>query len=122
MSLCAAEFPALASAHWPRKESMRPSGRGACFLLPWESEGSGAMTWTIQNLQRMMCGLRGHDAILHFERNRLSMRCLSCGYETAGWTFESDTRRAGRSANAVSRASMSGFGRLHGIFEARASL
>ena len=52
------------------------------------------MTWTTHRLQQMMCGLLGHDAILHFERNRLSLQCLSCGLESPGWSIESEARRA----------------------------
>jgi len=35
--------------------------------------------------QRWLCGLRGHDGLLHFEQGRLSLICASCGYETPGW-------------------------------------
>lgn len=52
------------------------------------------MTWTIHRLQQMMCGLHGHDAVLHFERNRLSLQCLSCGLESPGWAIEPETRCA----------------------------
>lgn len=34
---------------------------------------------------QLLCGLRGHDAILHFEGNRVMMRCTSCGHDTPGW-------------------------------------
>lgn len=52
------------------------------------------MIWTIHRLQQMMCGLHGHDAVLHFERNRLSLQCLSCGLESPGWAIESATQCA----------------------------
>jgi hypothetical protein len=52
----------------------------------------GAMTWTAQGVERMMCGLRGHDEVLNFERHRLSLRCLSCGHETAGWMLQPEPR------------------------------
>jgi hypothetical protein len=32
-----------------------------------------------------LCSLHGHDAILQYERNRIFLRCTSCGYETPGW-------------------------------------
>jgi hypothetical protein len=78
------------------------------------------MTWTMQSLQRMMCGLRGHDAVLHFERHRLSLRCLSCGHETAGWMLQSETRHTELLADS-SRSDSSGFGRWRRIVEALAS-
>jgi hypothetical protein len=49
----------------------------------------GAMKWMIESLQRVICGLHGHEAILQFEPNRLSLRCLNCNYETTGWILPS---------------------------------
>lgn len=57
-----------------------------------------AMGWIGQTL----CGARGHDSVLHFEGNRVMMRCTSCGHDTPGWEisgrgprrrFEGDKRR-----------------------------
>lgn len=31
-----------------------------------------------------LCGLRGHDSTMNFEKNRLSLKC-NCGYESEGW-------------------------------------
>ena len=39
----------------------------------------------IGRLGQLFCGLRGHDAVLHFEGNRVNMRCTSCGHDTPGW-------------------------------------
>jgi NAD-dependent SIR2 family protein deacetylase len=53
-------------------------------------------------LGQLLCGLRGHDSLLHVEGNRMNMRCTSCGYETPGWEisgrgprrrYEGDARR-----------------------------
>jgi hypothetical protein len=46
----------------------------------------------MQSVRHMICGLRGHEAVLHFERQRLSLRCLSCGHETTGWSLQPETR------------------------------
>lgn len=32
-----------------------------------------------------LCALRGHDSVLHFEGNRVMMRCTSCGHDSPGW-------------------------------------
>ena len=32
-----------------------------------------------------LCGVRGHDSVLHFEGNRVMMRCTSCGHDSPGW-------------------------------------
>ena len=34
---------------------------------------------------QFVCGLHGHDALLHFEQGRISLQCTSCGYQTPGW-------------------------------------
>ena len=36
-------------------------------------------------VRQFLCGLHGHDALLHFERGRMSLQCTSCGFETPGW-------------------------------------
>ena len=38
-------------------------------------------TWMRQTL----CGFSGHDTLLHFENERMSLRCVSCGHESPGW-------------------------------------
>lgn len=57
---------------------------------------------TMGRLGQLLCGLRGHDAVLHFEGNRVNMRCTSCGHDTPGWEisghgprrrYEGDARR-----------------------------
>ena len=75
------------------------------------------MSRTIQNLQRIMCGLRGHEAVLHFERHRLSLRCLNCGHETTGWILESETRHAARLTDSQSHAPIGAFGRWPTLLE-----
>jgi hypothetical protein len=56
----------------------------------------------IGRLGQLFCGLRGHDAVLHFENSRVNMRCTSCGHDTPGWEitghgprrrYEGDARR-----------------------------
>jgi hypothetical protein len=37
------------------------------------------------HVHQLLCGLHGHDALLHFEHGRISLMCTSCGYETPGW-------------------------------------
>ena len=39
----------------------------------------------VTKVRHFICGLHGHDALLHFERERISLQCTSCGYETPGW-------------------------------------
>ena len=34
---------------------------------------------------RMVCGIKGHLILMHFEPNKLSLQCALCGYESEGW-------------------------------------
>ena len=56
----------------------------------------------VSRFGQLLCGMRGHDAVLHFEGKRVMMRCTSCGHDTPGWEvsgrgprqrFEGDARR-----------------------------
>ena len=49
-----------------------------------ESAAVGAMTRLASRLSQAICGLTGHDAVLHFEGKRVMMRCTSCGHHTPG--------------------------------------
>jgi hypothetical protein len=59
-------------------------------------------TRTVSRIGRWLCGMRGHDSVLHFEGNRVMMRCTSCGHDSPGWEitgrgprrrYEGDRRR-----------------------------
>ncbi|CAN5863018.1 hypothetical protein BH24ACI5_BH24ACI5_05280 [soil metagenome] len=63
---------------------------------------TGVMWRAIGRLSQLMCGMRGHDAVRHFEGKRVMMRCTSCGHDTPGWEisgraprkrFDGDARR-----------------------------
>jgi hypothetical protein len=45
----------------------------------------GLMSRVVARLGQALCGLSGHDAVLHFEGKRVMMRCTSCGHDTPGW-------------------------------------
>lgn len=49
------------------------------------------MTAFVAWLRRLLCGLHGHDALPQFERDRMYLRCVSCGHETAGWDLKDPT-------------------------------
>jgi hypothetical protein len=63
---------------------------------------AGVVARAMGRLGQLLCGVRGHDAVLHFEGNRVMMRCTSCGHDTPGWEisghgprrrYEGDARR-----------------------------
>ena len=35
-----------------------------------------------------LCGLKGHDNVLHFERSRFALECSSCGHVSPGWVLD----------------------------------
>lgn len=39
----------------------------------------------LDRLRQAICGLHGHDTLLAFHKDRMSLRCVSCGHETPGW-------------------------------------
>lgn len=47
--------------------------------------GAGVITRAAEQFRQLLCGLHGHDALLHFEQGRISLQCTSCRYETPGW-------------------------------------
>src|SRR5687767_7071779 len=60
------------------------------------------MNRAVARFGQLLCGMRGHDSVLHFEGKRVMMRCTSCGHDTPGWEvsgrgprrrFEGDARR-----------------------------
>ena len=36
---------------------------------------------------RTICGIRGHDSLLHFERSRVCLQCATCGHKSPGWNI-----------------------------------
>ena len=49
-------------------------------------------------VRQFLCGLHGHDALLHFERGRMSLQCTSCGYETPGWDLRAAEQTSAQTA------------------------
>src|SRR5512133_2072839 len=56
-----------------------------------EDKWPGVTAWFLGWFQQSLCALRGHDAILQYERNRIFLRCTSCGHETPGWEVAANT-------------------------------
>ena len=68
-----------------------------------EAQTAGSLVnRAVARVGQMLCGMRGHDSVLHFEGKRVMMRCTSCGHDSPGWEvsgrgprqrFEGDARR-----------------------------
>jgi hypothetical protein len=63
---------------------------------------TSVLTRVLVRANQLLCGLRGHDSVLHFEGKRVMMHCTSCGHESPGWEingraprrrYEGDARR-----------------------------
>lgn len=59
---------------------------------------------------QLVCGLGGHDSLLHFESGRMSLLCTSCSHQTPGWNVagsplarRAEPIRAARPQGAVRR-------------------
>jgi len=42
----------------------------------------------VGRIGQVLCGMSGHDTVMHFEGKRVMMRCTSCGHDTPGWEIE----------------------------------
>lgn len=40
---------------------------------------------TREAIRQALCGLRGHDRLLHMGEHSMTLRCASCGHDTPGW-------------------------------------
>ena len=38
-----------------------------------------------KQVRQFICGLHGHDALLHFDQRHVSLMCVVCGHQTPGW-------------------------------------
>jgi hypothetical protein len=84
--------------NYPHSIASRQGMRTTADQGPADGLGARMFDW----LRQMFCSLHGHDTLLHFEHERISLRCSSCGYETPGWnlnevpptvTIRNDARR-----------------------------
>ena len=77
--------------------------------LRGQTEASGVMERVGAHVRQFVCGLHGHDSLLHFGDGRVSLLCSSCGYETPGWDVKgSGARRDATAAPRVVRMPMVG--------------
>ena len=50
-----------------------------------KGERTGVLARIGGRLRQVVCGLHGHDELLHFEQGRMSLQCVSCGHDSPGW-------------------------------------
>jgi hypothetical protein len=50
--------------------------------------GEPAQQWfetILRQIGQRFCGLKGHQTLVHFEPNRMSLLCSRSGFESRGW-------------------------------------
>jgi hypothetical protein len=62
-----------------------PQQLAATDVSRQETAAVGFLTRMAARVGKVVCGLHGHDSVLHFEGKRVMMRCTSCGYDSPGW-------------------------------------
>src|SRR3954465_13563000 len=62
-----------------------PQRLTATTAMETAQSASGVMNRAVARFGQLLCGLRGHDAVLHFEGKRVMMRCTSSGHDSPGW-------------------------------------
>jgi hypothetical protein len=75
------------------------------------------MAWLLERLWRLRCVFRGHNSVLHFEREHLSLRCLSCGYRTPGWSLRPHVGHASSPVHDLSPQPMGNLARRRAIVD-----
>ena len=65
--------------NYPQRLTATTSGLGTA------STQLGVLTRFSIRVGQFLCAIRGHDSVLHFEGNRVMMRCTSCGHDSPGW-------------------------------------
>src|SRR5471032_2442373 len=65
----------------------------ACaVVLSFVHRTTSRLALGLRHLRHLHCSLlRGHDESLQFQKNRLYLRCSSCGFESPGWTLDRNT-------------------------------
>jgi hypothetical protein len=61
---------------------------GMAMTVPKGDTAGGLFARALNAVQHALCSLHGHDNLLHFDQNRMFLRCSSCGHETPGWAIE----------------------------------
>jgi hypothetical protein len=45
----------------------------------------GVVGRAFRRIGQFICGISGHDRVRHYEQNRVSLVCASCGHISPGW-------------------------------------
>ena len=82
------------------RERTRQPAAPVSISSPDEKAGLGVRV--LERLHQLYCTWRGHDDLLHFEHERMFLKCVSCGYESPVWVI-TEARVAGDGYQAEAR-------------------
>jgi hypothetical protein len=46
---------------------------------------AGMMETVVRRVGQLACGVRGHEMLWHYERQRVMLECGRCGHASKGW-------------------------------------
>ena len=73
--------------NYPQQLTASPVARAR---TPSQADESTSLVGRLTHaIRKALCGLRGHDSVLHFEGKRVMLRCTSCGHDSPGWAIDS---------------------------------
>lgn len=58
-----------------------------------------------RQVRQFICGLHGHDALLHFDHRHVSLVCVLCGHESTGWNLPGSGKPAASAPHLSARTS-----------------
>ena len=67
------------------------------------AQPDGLLDRAALQVRRFVCGLHGHDALLHFSEGHISLLCASCGHESPGWDIAGGRGRTARTQPTAQR-------------------
>jgi hypothetical protein len=62
-----------------------PVGEAQREAIERKDRVNAVVSWIVTHVLQWACAVRGHDSMMYFERDRLSLKCVSCGHESTGW-------------------------------------
>ena len=51
-------------------------------------EPTVALSSVLVHVQQAICAMVGHDYLLRWNRGRVFLQCVDCGYEPPGWRID----------------------------------
>lgn len=79
-----------------------PAGPSDPAIAPQQPVEAGVAT-VLGLVGQLICALHGHDYVRQFGRERVYLKCISCGHESPGWIVGTRRPRAAQSPQTEGR-------------------